>query len=314
MRVLQTVLVACALSGAIADLDGQHLRGSFDARAPAERRLQLGLGAWMTGPFGKCSRSCDPPVKSRSVICLNVYNGNLTHSCNIIEPVVTVECSCELEECPSDVTVEDCEPSPEEHPPSQVDAPSVSLYANVGCFGLAGDDSTSEGDTMDMTCMDYEGPNQCRSGLPFFRNTTALTGDSCAHFCFGNGLDIFAIVEEKECRCGASVLNGAVWQGKDARPKLLFDPWALTPEDFQDVCPMEVFRFAGIYHLGSLPISLMRPNLATTAYIDSIVRGGDVKACRKTCIKKLRYRARRQCFRACRRKWMVESHKDLRGA
>lgn len=259
----------------------------------------------MTGPYGKCSRSCDPPVKTRSVVCLNFYDGNLTHSCNHIEPVVTIECSCDLEECPDNITVEDCEPSPEEHPPSQVDHPgNLGLYANVGCFGLAGDDSTSEGDTMDMTCMNYEGPNQCRSGLPFFRNTIALTSDSCAHFCFGNGLDIFAIVEEKECRCGASVLNDAVWQGKDARPKLLFDPWELTPEDFQDICPMEVFRFTGVYEVGSLPASLVRSNnLAATAYINSVVRGGNIRTCRKSCKKQFRHGARRQCFRACRRKW-----------
>jgi len=276
--------VACCVLLSFAMFGGPD--GQLDARdSPGDggtaRRLQGHLGAWMTGPFGKCSKGCDTPVKTRPVACKSFYTGEATHECSHIEPVITIECSCDLEECVEEL-LGDCTPSPEEHPPGSMGSPSIALYANIGCFGLMDDDTSDAGDTKDMTCVDYAGPNLCRSGLPFFRNTTALTGDACAHFCFGMGLDIFGIVEEKECRCGASVLNKAVWHGKENRSELQFDMTELTPKDDYyyyyyyyelDVCPMEVFRFTGTYNLDSLPLSLLRPNLATTAYVDSVVKG-----------------------------------------
>jgi len=276
-----SALLSFAMSGGPARVGeyGQVNAPASPGSGDTPRRLKGHFGAWMTGPFGKCSSGCPIPVKTRKIECVSFYTGTPTHQCNHIEPVATIECSCDLEECVNE-SLSDCTPSPEEHPPSSVGSPSIALYANVGCFGLMDDDTSAAGDTNDLTCMDYAGPNLCRSGLPFFRNTstTALTGDGCAHFCFGMGLDIFGIVEEKECRCGASVLNGAVWHGEDARPKLMFDMAALTPKDKLDVCPMEVFRFTGIYNLDSLPLSLLRPNLATSAYIDSIVKGEVISA------------------------------------
>jgi hypothetical protein len=118
----------------------------------------------------------------------------------------------------------------------------------------------------------------CRSGVPFFRNTTATTVEACSMFCLAKGLDIFGLVSESECRCGASKLNAEVFHEADPPPHLVFDPTALNAfDDFDEICPLQVYRYTGFFDLGGIPLSLLKPNVATSAYIDSIVAGHIIK-------------------------------------
>jgi hypothetical protein len=126
---------------------------------------------------------------------------------------------------------------------------------------------------MDTTCMDYSGSGKCRSGLPFFRNTTATTALACATFCLGKGLDIFGIVNQAECRCGASSLNEEAWHGGAPPAHLLFDGDALTANDEADLCPLEVYHYTGYFNMGGVPLALLKTFADTSAYIDSIVAG-----------------------------------------
>ena len=162
-------------------------------------------GNWVVGAFSQCTQGCDPPVKERSVECKNFWDGSNSHACPHIKPATTVTCSCTLETC-ADTPLSNCTATPPPHP-FLPGAPSTSHYAFSGCFDLDPGDSTATGEFMDTTCMDYSGSGKCRSGLPFFRKTTATTAEACAMFCLGKGTDIFGVVGQAECRCGASVLN-----------------------------------------------------------------------------------------------------------
>ena len=94
----------------------------------------------------------------------------------------------------------------------------------------------------------------------------------CFEFCVSQGLDLFALVENDECRCGATRLNAAVW-GANPRPGLML-PAALSDCMTGDTCPMRVYRWLGPFESGgSVGARLLKPNAAATAYVDSVVAG-----------------------------------------
>lgn len=207
--------------------------------------------------------------------CRSFFTGSRTHNCPHSKPVSVVPCGCPPEQCDSG-TLANCQPTPESVP-AQPDAPTPSLYALVGCFDLEADDTTepdTTNGTMDLHCLTYSGTGKCLSGLPFFRNTTALTPHSCSSFCVGKGMDISGIVNSKECRCGASILNAEVWHETEPRPGLQFEAHALTASDSASVCPgVEVYRYTGYFDLGGIPFPLLKSMADAEAYVDSIVAG-----------------------------------------
>ena len=98
-----------------------------------------------------------------------------------------------------------------------------------------------------------------------------LTASLCFEFCISQGLDLFALVQD-ECRCGASLLNTAVW-GASPRPGLTL-PAPLGDCVMGDSCPMRVYRWLGPFESGgSVRAGLLKPNAAATAYVDSVVAG-----------------------------------------
>ena len=98
----------------------------------------------------------------------------------------------------------------------------------------------------DWSCMNHTG-SPCKSGLPFYSmRSNGMTPALCFEFCIGKGLDIFALVEGVECRCGASAVNSHD-NGLDIS-HLQFNPAALTLH-LNDMtgCPVRAYRYAGHY-------------------------------------------------------------------
>ncbi|CAE7552334.1 ASTL, partial [Symbiodinium pilosum] len=100
----------------------------------------------------------------------------------------------------------------------------------LGCFPLLPDDGLHESPhAYDDTCIHWNSTSPCRSGLPFYSmRSDSLDTSLCHSFCTAKGLDLSGIVRDKECRCGASRLNRAVWMGKEPRPGLLLPSEGMT--------------------------------------------------------------------------------------
>ena len=109
--------------------------------------------------------------------------------------------------------------------------------------------------------------------LRFFRmRSNELTAPLCFEFCISQGLDLFALVENDECRCGATRLNRAVWGGIP-RPGLTL-PSPLSSCETQDSCPMRVYRWVGPFEGGgSVRARFIKLSAASMAYVDSVVAG-----------------------------------------
>ena len=135
----------------------------------------------------------------------------------------------------------------------------------------------------DRTCVSWteEKGTICRSGLPFYRmRSNALTPSLCFEYCTGLGFDLFGLVLDSECRCGASELNQVIWsRANGSIPSYLKLPLppprtCATP---MDECPVRVYRFKGHFSSGgSIPAKLLRLSASSPAYIDSIVLGRNV--------------------------------------
>ncbi|CAK9056801.1 Tolloid-like protein 2 (Metalloprotease xolloid) (Xenopus tolloid) [Durusdinium trenchii] len=104
---------------------------------------------------------------------------------------------------------------------------------------------------------------------------------TCFEFCVGAGLDLFALVQGEECRCGASRLNKGVWGEKSAPPGHLQLPAPLSSCLTDQACPVRVYRWLGPFVSGgSVPEHLLMlkhdrsiMNVGNTIYVDSIVHG-----------------------------------------
>lgn len=103
-----------------------------------------------------------------------------------------------------------------------------------------------------------------------------ISDSGCFRFCADKGLDVFGIVNLKECRCGASVLNNAVW--RDAvRPGLLPSRKWIGAQTSTN-CPMMVFRYKGLYVNGGLPSVFTVPSEDEIEYVWKVAKGQDAPA------------------------------------
>ncbi|OLP97886.1 Astacin-like metalloendopeptidase [Symbiodinium microadriaticum] len=98
----------------------------------------------------------------------------------------------------------------------------------------------------------------------------------CQSFCTSKGLDLSGIVGGKECRCGASRLNRAVWMGGDPRPGLLLpsEPMSECRTEHRESCPMRVYRLRGPFPSFGVPPTHLQLSAQDISYMDSIVSGG----------------------------------------
>ena len=86
----------------------------------------------------------------------------------------------------------------------------------------------------------------------------AMSPETCFEFCVGAGLDLFALVQGEECRCGASRLNKGVWGEKSAPPGHLQLPAPLSSCLTDQACPVRVYRWLGPFISGgSVPEHLL---------------------------------------------------------
>jgi len=239
-----------------------------------ERSKTAVHSAWATGPFGDCKPSCtgDGAYQVRNVQCESIFTGEKLSSdmCNHPRPSATQSCSCQHLACDSCQTA-----LPEE--PAEFELRS---WGEVGCFQRSPGDSNDldEAPSRDSSCLDWQGPGLCRSGLPFYRLRSNLMRPSeCFNFCLDQGLDLFGLVETNssalECRCGATPLNTQIWQ-QQPRP-------GLSRMDFSDAspidapsCPVRLFRYAGHYENHGIPAVLHAAfSSQDLSYVDSIAAG-----------------------------------------
>lgn len=295
---------AGGLRARFSDVDG----GLHDGAWGGARRVYT---SWGADAFGQCMRTgCTAPVKNRSVACRGFEQGELLPdalclAAGVPRPAEREWCSCEVEVCRTSPAC-DCKEPEEEAPAGGAAAPGpVSHFEELGCFELHPHDTDYSlqrraargrgasdlagrlddpfgvpevvmevSGPLDFWCMKWESASKCRTGLPFFRDTTAtsLTVGGCYKFCIRSGLDISAVANGTECRCGASRLNTAIWHQLPPRDSLLFETAALSPSQAgTGPCPLLVHRYLGFFDLGGVPLNLVTPFVQNTAYIDSIV-------------------------------------------
>jgi len=150
-------------------------------------------------------------------------------------------------------------------------------YLSVGCFSrVAGHNiSSSEDDAKDWKCMGHTAGLVCNSGVPFYQmRSNAMSPSMCYEFCTGKGMDIFALVDGIECKCGATAVNHNIWHRQEAKPTLMFNLGKLSPfTDDMKLCPLRAYRYTGHFEAGGLPYALQQISQDDQVYIDSIVAG-----------------------------------------
>ena len=191
-------------------------------------------------------------------------------------PALTRHCGCGVLACDENVC-KDLHPDTEDTTDNEDDE----HFECLGCFPVAEEEyqpqfvENKEVSVLDETCIDHDGQNgPCRGGMPFFRmRSNAMTPVICFEFCIGEGLDLFALVQGVECRCGATALN-LVWQGKKPRPGLQLPPTMQSSCLEEGECPMRVYRWKGPFVAGgSVQSHLLKISEGDQAHVTSVVLG-----------------------------------------
>lgn len=144
----------------------------------------------------------------------------------------------------------------------------------IGC--ITDSTPTSGSSEYDYTCMHANG-STCRDGLPFFSKIhNEMTASMCFNFCLSRGLDLFGVLSNRECRCGASLINKGVWGDAEPRGPLRFSTSAL--EACSAVKKLKIHRFTGSFEAGMPAIAhnALYYDVEEVTYIESIVEGKDV--------------------------------------
>jgi len=209
---------------------------------------------------------------------MDVFKGTVSDQCSSnMRPSEYKPCTCE------EMT---CSKEPSSHCP--VDAEWIGIhnsdndYEDVGCFKKAPDDegalsATDLHDPADTRCMNYAGTELCQSGVPFYRiHSDLMTPAMCFTFCVSKGLDISALVDGSECRCGATVVNVNIWHRVRAPHHLAFEPARLTQTPRDGECEVRVWRYKGHYENGGIPDGLTDILAQDVSYEDSIVAGRSI--------------------------------------
>eukprot|EP00413_Alexandrium_margalefii_P047934 CAMPEP_0204586642 /NCGR_PEP_ID=MMETSP0661-20131031/47609_1 /ASSEMBLY_ACC=CAM_ASM_000606 /TAXON_ID=109239 /ORGANISM="Alexandrium margalefi, Strain AMGDE01CS-322" /LENGTH=788 /DNA_ID=CAMNT_0051596297 /DNA_START=52 /DNA_END=2419 /DNA_ORIENTATION=- len=265
------------------DRDGQKLcsNSMLQSRATKTRsqvELSEGPAAWTASPFGDCMPDCGSK-KFRSVTCANIYDGTPAASdavCAGPKPSSSMDCVCGGGEA--------CAPAPAAGCPTSSSGDNALLGANglrasfeeVGCFDFKAPDGVDGTDDYhDMTCMTWKSEDLCLSGLPFYSlQDTVMDTQACFRFCLSKGMDIFGLLGDKTCRCGATALNKEVWHEEVPRPGLPFNP-AMMKKPPQG-CPVKVFRYKGHYEDDGVPSRHWDIKEGDLEYVDSVVTGKKV--------------------------------------
>jgi hypothetical protein len=274
-------VVACAAPAAGLQLTDYEEKPTINQSARKNLSKELHSN-WVAGSWGACVLSNCGAIKTRKVTCRDMDDTKDMPSkvCNQTHPKPTElsDCDCEKEACDTTSTAV-CKQRDEEGP-EQKSSHGHTFFSRVGCFRPAkGDDGESGSPKLMDTCAADELSGKCRSGVPFYRSS--LTGvPECFHFCMERRLDIFAIFEHSECRCGASRLNRRIWNFQKPPPSLLFDKDNLEPlHGHQLDCSFRVFRYTGYFEADGVPkhFELARADKSIPAkdqaYIAAMVAG-----------------------------------------
>ncbi|CAK9088592.1 Hypothetical protein SCF082_LOCUS41836, partial [Durusdinium trenchii] len=225
----------------------------------------------------------NPAYQKRTVRCMSLEEQPLlAWRCeHLVKPKAFRRCHCGVLSCKPD-----CQPGTDldndDEPDSntEIGEERDSDFECVGCFPLGPGEELVAPPAVaaDETCIDWAPSNApCRSGMPFYRvrmTSGAMSAETCFEFCLGAGLDLFALVQGEECRCGASRLNKGVWGEKSAPPGHLQLPAPLSSCLTDQACPVRVYRWLGPFISGgSVPEHLLMLNAGNTIYVDSIVHG-----------------------------------------
>jgi len=240
-------------------------------------RLPAWLGAaWVAPSFSDCTQCGFGSVQIRDVQCLAVFEEALLppEVCeNLPAPPTTKPCDC---------AVLPCNPALASKCPSQATCSAPDdldrYFVELGCFKrVDGHEGPGrEGKTaIDWSCMDYDGKLPCKSGVPFYSmRSNAMSPSLCYDFCTSKGMDIFALVEESECRCGVTAANRNLRHRKDENPLLQFQVAVLEHfEPEKGTCPLRAYRYIGHLEAGGLPPSMVTALAGDVEYVDSVFAG-----------------------------------------
>jgi len=223
--------------------------------------------SWIVTPYTGCLQAKDTTAaKERQVQCLDVFTMEHTdkRSCDPKErPCHSRPCTCPgLEVCtPIEKDTVDSECHDEEPISDAMD------FEEMGCLRSSASAGTSE--FFDDMCMTSPSDETCRDGLPWFsRVLPVMTRMDCFRFCVSKGLDLFGILDGKECRCGASHANLATFHEEEPRKALLFDKTKLKPCFFKH--NLKVFRYTGQIQGTGIPVGLLAHTDEDTEYIFSV--------------------------------------------
>jgi len=269
---------ACHRSGGLwlVQHRSQYLkRGSANFEEKQEQQEQLRT-AWVASAFGDCTSANDgSAMKSRTVECIDVKDKTvMSGSCESEKPCASKPCVCPgLEPC---VDGSLSTASPECNAEEVSSSPDCMQYEEIGCIAL---DEPDKGQSREqcplkcMECMSATGSTTCRDGLPFFSANVTSTRpvDTCFRFCTSKGLDLFGVLSDQECRCGASLVNEAAWHEETPRTALLFD-WTKLSK-CTDETALKVYRYTGHFEATGLPASLLDIHEDELTYLDSVVTG-----------------------------------------
>lgn len=260
----------CA-AGSEEDLDA--LKVSFlQTRMRVSSETNKTFSAWVADAPDECRRACGKPAQPRKVQCMNVFTKEILREsdCDSRKPLEALPCDCT--EMPCDEEVVECDPDAAQLTKEDQGFAMDEYYEQVGCFMEDLPNFTDdESDTIhNLACMGWKSEMPCLSGVPFFRMTSnAQSPWLCFQFCLGKSLDVFALNSKGHCRCGASAVNENIWGGHSPS-WLVFTPELLKPDN---KCDLRVFRYAGHYDSGGLPLGLQDAHPLDEAYIDSILKG-----------------------------------------
>ena len=238
---------------------------------------------WVAQPFSDCFRPCTDspdlkPSQVRTRGCFTIDGEEVSEElcAGLPRPALTRHCGCGVLGCDENVC-KDLHPDTEDTTDNEDDE----HFECLGCFPVAEEEyqpqfvENKEVSVLDETCIDHDGQNgPCRGGMPFFRmRSNAMTPVICFEFCIGEGLDLFALVQGVECRCGATALN-LVWQGKKPRPGLQLPPTMQSSCLEEGECPMRVYRWKGPFVAGgSVQSHLLKISEGDQAHVTSVVLG-----------------------------------------
>mmetsp|Transcript_32822 Transcript_32822/g.63314 ORF Transcript_32822/g.63314 Transcript_32822/m.63314 type:complete len:934 (-) Transcript_32822:373-3174(-) len=163
------------------------------------------------------------------------------------------------------------------------------LWHQVGCAPLEKPISEVPRTYMDEACFNTR--TECSYGFPWFRKINSASITSCLRFCVSKGFDAAARLVSgghRECRCGASKRNQALWREHGVRP---FLEAPIDHPKYKECASntgsgeftnsgmanstgvMEVAVYTGELHDGGIPFHLLDLTIDEIAYIHRILTG-----------------------------------------